>query len=167
MNILSSTTKVIIYCLILSSCGFVPILSNDFPDRESLGAIEVTPINSIEGAELRHHLVALLPKSDVIRYKLDIQITSSIMPNIIQKNSDIIRENINQIVSYSLIDISSGITLTTNQFAQTSSYNSIYNPYGSSVEQEFTRINLAKCGAEEIRRRLILHFGKVKATVNQ
>lgn len=153
-------------CANISSCGFKPLLSSNSFAKENLSAIAISTENSIEAAELNHYLYTLLPKSGVDKYKLNIYVSSNVAPDIIQKNSNIVSENVNQIISYNLIDINSGLTLVADQFTQSASYNSTYDPYRSSTELEYTKINLAKYGAEEIRKRLILYFITVRTEVN-
>ncbi|RYE05723.1 MAG: hypothetical protein EOP33_00420 [Rickettsiaceae bacterium] len=156
--------KIIIICFLCAnfcSCGFRPLLSNS-TDKNILSSIEIVSDNSIEAAELNYHLNTLLPKSrENNKYRLDIHISSNIEPSIVQKNSNILSENVNQNISYSLVDINSGIILLADQFSQYASYDSTYDPYRSNTELDNTKVNLARYGAEEIRRRLILYLKNI------
>ena len=80
------------------------------------------------------------------------------MPATIEKNSNVLREYINQLVRYKLIDIESQKVLIEEKFYQNTSYNAIFTPYATNVERDETGIDLAYQAAEEIRSRLILYF---------
>ena len=155
--VLSFLSILIIHATFLSSCGFNAVYKTDYMMGE-LDAIEVSPISSIEGAELYRYLSDLLPLKRTPLYILKISFTYTESPIAIQKNSDVIRENVNHLVHYELQNIHTGEIATKGKFKQMTSYNSTFYPYASYIEKEHAIKNLTKHSSEEIRRRLILYF---------
>lgn len=154
LNIVSS---LILYSLLLSSCGFKALYGQETVSGP-LNAIEISPISSVEGAELYHYLSDLLPLKREPLYNLRVTFTYFGSPIAVQKNSDIIRENVSHIVQFELRDIVTNNIVTSGKFKQMTSYNTTFSPYGSYIEKEHTSKNLTKYSSEEIRRRLILYF---------
>ncbi len=148
----------------LSSCTLKPVYSEKYYNNQflhnELNAIDVEPIRSVDGAEFYHRLVSILPQTTKAQYLLRAQFSNISMPATIEKNSNVLRESINQFVKYQLIDIKTNKILISEKFYQTTSYNTIFMPYASDVEREETQIELAHQAAEEIRSRLILYFAK-------
>lgn len=157
MKVIFNIFFLIICSLFLSSCGFKALYKQEAVSS-SLDAIEIDPINTMEGAELHRYLSDLLPLTREPLYILRISFTSAGSPIAIQKNSDVIRENVSHTVQFELLDIKTSKMLTSGKFKQMTSYNSTFSPYGSNVEREHTAKNLTKYSSEEIRRRLILYF---------
>ncbi|MFY9589758.1 LPS assembly lipoprotein LptE [Rickettsia endosymbiont of Halotydeus destructor] len=159
-------SSIIIIIFFLSSCTLKPVYSekyyNYLSSHNELNAINVEPVRSVDGAEFYHRLVSILPQKAKAEYLLKTQFVNVSMPATIAKNSNILRESINQSVSYQLIDIKTNKILTSEKFYQTTSYNTIFSPYASDIEREETQIELARQAAEEIRTRLILYFAKNK-----
>ena len=156
-NVLNFFSIIIIHTLLLSSCGFNALYKAE-NNIGQLDAIEISPIASMEGAELYRYLSDLLPLKREPLYILKISFVNTESPIAIQKNSDVIRENVSHIVYYELQDIRTGKVATSGKFKQMTSYNSTFYPYASYVEREHTTKNLTKYSSEEIRRRLILYF---------
>jgi hypothetical protein len=149
----------------LSSCGLRPVYSEKHYNKQAsdnLSAIDVEQVGSIQGAEFYHRLISILPQKLETKYLLRAQFTEVVTPTIIEKNSNILRESINQLIKYQLIDITTDKVLISDQFHQTTSYNTIFMPYAASVEREKTGIELAHQAAQEIRNRLIIYFMQVK-----
>lgn len=145
-----------IILFLLSGCGFVPMHSTFY--EESLSQIEIKPISSIAGAELYHSLHSFFRSSKDTKYLLHIKIIASGYPIAIDKSSDMLRESVNQNISYQLIDKTSSKVLTSGQFNNCSSYSTNFSPYANYVEKEKSSEILTKYAAEEIRTRLILYF---------
>jgi hypothetical protein len=141
----------------LCSCGFQSPYQSATYDND-LSAIEVESINTIEGAEFYQNLVEILPASQKIKYILKVQFQYVSSPLVIQKNADILRQTVSQLVKYQLLEKETNKQLTSGQFKLLSSYNSHYSAYKTHIESEKTSTNLTKLGAEEIRTRLILYF---------
>ena len=161
VNLFSFNSKSLGICgclLTLSACGFTPVYSKESITYNPLYGIEVAPISTPEGAEFYHYLTTLMPSRGNIKYRLNVSFTYSFSPIAIQKNSDIIRENIIQYIQYKLVDAKTNNVVTGGTFKHMTSYNSSFSPYGSDVEKNFNSTNLTKFSAEEIRRRLILYF---------
>lgn len=148
---------IIIFCL-TSSCNLKPVYSEKYSRNNDLEAIEVEPMRTIEGAEFYHRLTSILPQKAQAKYLLKVKLIATTMPATIEKNSNVLREYINQLVRYKLIDIESQKVLIEEKFYQNMSYNAIFTPYATNVERDKTGIDLAYQAAEEIRSRLILYF---------
>ena len=148
----------------MSSCNLKPVYSEKYSRNNDLEAIEVEPIRTIEGAEFYHRLTSILPQKAKAKYLLKAELISTTMPATIEKNSNVLREYVNQLVGYKLIDIESQKVLIEERFYQNTSYNAIFTPYATNVEKDRTGIDLAYQAAEEIRSRLILYFAR-KETV--
>ncbi|EAA25699.1 hypothetical protein rsib_orf465 [Rickettsia sibirica 246] len=142
----------------MSSCNLKPVYSEKYSRNNDLEAIEVEPIRTIEGAEFYHRLTSILPQKAQAKYLLKVKLITTTMPATIEKNSNVLREYINQLVRYKLIDIESQKVLIEEKFYQNTSYNAIFTPYATNVERDKTEIDLAYQAAEEIRSRLILYF---------
>ncbi|WP_016916965.1 hypothetical protein [Rickettsia honei] len=149
---------VIIIFFLMSSCNLKPVYSEKYSRNNDLEAIEVEPIRTIEGAEFYHRLTSILPQKAQAKYLLKVKLIATTMPSTIEKNSNVLREYINQLVRYKLIDIESQKVLIEEKFYQNTSYNAIFKPYATNVERDKTGIDLAYQAAEEIRSRLILYF---------
>ncbi|WP_096372728.1 hypothetical protein [Rickettsia japonica] len=149
---------VIIIFFLMSSCKLKPVYSEKYSRNNDLEAIEVEPIQTIEGAEFYHRLTSILPQKAQAKYLLKVKLIATTMPATIEKNSNVLREYINQLVRYKLIDIESQKVLIEEKFYQNTSYNAIFTPYATNVERNKTGIDLAYQAAEEIRSRLILYF---------
>lgn len=155
----------ILVCLcMVASCSLKPVYYSKYnvPELNQLNAIEVEQINSIEGAEFLYHLSNILPKDTSLRakYLLKISLSTTKLPSVIQKNSDVLWEIINQIVQYRLIDINTGKEVTSGRFSHKTSYNINSLVYSSYVESETANQDLTKQAAEEIIARLIVYFEK-------
>ncbi|QWB86223.1 hypothetical protein JRD95_00269 [Rickettsia parkeri] len=149
---------VIIIFFLMSSCNLKPVYSEKYSRNNDLEAIEVEPIRTIEGAEFYHRLTSILPQKAQAKYLLKVKLIATTMPATIEKNSNVLREYINQLVRYKLIDIESQKVLIEEKFYQNTSYNAIFTPYATNVERDKTGIDLAYQAAEEIRSRLIVYF---------
>jgi len=144
----------------MSSCNLKPVYSEKYNRSNDLEAIEVEPIKTIEGAQFYHRLTSILPQKAEAKYLLKAELIGATMPATIEKNSNVLREYINQLVKYKLIDIESQKILIEEKFYQNTSYNAIFTPYATNVERDETEIDLAYQAAEEIRSRLILYFSR-------
>lgn len=151
---------IIIIFFLMSSCNLKPVYSEKYNRSNDLEAIEVEPIKTIEGAQFYHRLTSILPQKAEAKYLLKAELIGATMPATIEKNSNVLREYINQLVKYKLIDIESQKILIEEKFYQNTSYNAIFTPYATNVERDETEIDLAYQAAEEIRSRLILYFSR-------
>lgn len=152
----------IIFSLSLSACVLRPVYGNKYNINNNLGAIEIEAIDSIEGVEFYRYLQDIMPQSTSPKYLLKVQLANSSVPNVIQKNSDILREAITQIISYQLIDLKNNKIVTKGKFKLMDSYNTLFSSYASYVESEKALEVLVAQNAEEIRKRLFLYFSGAK-----
>lgn len=147
--------------LFVNGCNLKPVYDtkyNNIQVVENLEAIKIEPITTIEGTEFYHRLTSILPQKTKTKYILKVELAGTTMPATIEKNSNVLREYINQLVKYQLIDIENQKILIKEKFYQSTSYNAIFTPYASSIEKDKTGIDLTYAAAEEIRSRLILYF---------
>lgn len=152
---------IVLLLLFVNGCNLKPVYDTEYSNSEvvkNLESIEVESIKTIEGAEFYHRLTIILPQKTKAKYILKAELAGATTPATIEKNSNVLREYINQLVKYQLVDIESQKVLIKEKFYQSTSYNSIFTPYASSVERDETGIDLAYAAAEEIRRRIILYF---------
>lgn len=142
----------------LTSCGFHPVLSSggDACTRELLGQIELSSMQSIEGADFYNRLKNILPYGREKKYLLKTTLSFSKDFSIIQKNSDILREMVAARVSYSLRDKETGKIRISGSFSRLSSFNTTFSPYSNQVQQYNVQKNLAIMSAEEVRNRIML-----------
>jgi hypothetical protein len=147
-----------LFLCLLSGCGFRPVYSTKLITNNQLGLIEVEPIESIDGAEFCYHLSQIMPNSHSPKYLLKVQFSGTNVPLAMQKNSEVLRQTINQQIHYKLIDKETNKEITSGQFKNISSYSTTTSPYATYVDSEMASKNLSKQAAEEIRSRLILYF---------
>lgn len=146
--------------LLLSSCGFKSVYSDK--DISQFNSIEIEPILSIAGAELYYQLSNIMPKKVTAKYLLKIKISYATTPVVIKKDSDVLRDTVNQVIEYSLYDIETNKQLTAGKFKQLSSYNTTFSAYASYIERESALESLTRYAAEELHMRLILYFENQK-----
>lgn len=161
----------ILVCLFFcASCSLKPLYSSKYNAQElnQLNCIEVEEINSIEGSEFLYHLSNILPRNRLIdaKYLLKVKFLNSKLPSVIQKNSDVLWEIINQNVQYQLINIETGKKVTTGKFTHTNSYNIGSIVYSNYISSETASDDLTRQAAEEIFARLVIHFNNVNNNKN-
>lgn len=158
-QILSNLLRIIassILCIFaLSACGFHPVYKTS--NQDAIPEIQINPINSVDGAELYGHLSDLLHNTQGARYVLDIKLTYSSSPLAITKSSDVVQQSAAQSVTYTLLDQSTGKTIS-GSFAVSGSFNTTSSAYATHVEEKRAAINLARQAAAEIHRRLMIYF---------
>jgi hypothetical protein len=148
----------ILFPCFLVSCGFQPVYKTQ--NSDILPSIKINPIDSLDGAELYHHLSNLIKTSDDGQYQLNVKLEYLSSPLAITKDSNIVQQSATQLVSYDLIDQSTHRQITSGNFRLTGSYNAMFSAYESHTEEQQTKANLAGRAAEEIRLRLIMYFYK-------
>jgi hypothetical protein len=151
----------LIFTLILqASCGFNPAYKTDRNQENCLSAIEISPIETIEGIDFYNHIKNLLPSEGNTRYVLNTTLSFSRSYNILQSNSDIFREVQNIKVTYQLIDKQSLKIINTGSFVKMDSYSVNSSLYSNAVLRQDAMSVLAENAAEEIRNRLVMFFIK-------
>ena len=152
----------LIFTLVLqASCGFNPAYKTDGNQENSLSAIEISPIETIEGIDFYNHIKNLFPSEAVnTRYVLNTTLSFSRSYNILQSNSDIFREVQNITVTYQLLDKQSLKLLTKGSFVKMGSYSVNSSLYANTVLRQESISGLAENAAEEIRNRLMMFFVK-------
>lgn len=149
----------IIICLCFSGCGLKPFYSiESFPSSTELRTVSPEPMNSIFGAEYYERIHQLLAPEAPAKYKLKTHFSYSSSFSVILQNSDVVRDRITLVTSYSLYDISSGKILDSGKFSRSLSYSTTFAPYSNTVLQHDTSVKLARYAAEEVHNRLVMYF---------
>ncbi len=158
--LLKNKSIIVFIYLLCTACSLKPIYNTKYSLEQftQLSSVTIEPIKSIEGAEFYYYLSSILPKSTMTRYLLKVQFISKRLPFIFQKNSDVLREKINQTVKYRLVDILTNQQVLVGTFSHITSYSTASLPYHSYIDEEVASKDLIKQGAEEILGRLILYF---------
>ena len=146
--------------LLQASCGFSPAYKVDKNGEYLLSAIEVNPVQTIEGVDFYNHIKSIFPSEKNTRYILNTTLSFSRSYNILQSNSDIFREVQNITVTYQLLDKQSLKLLTTGSFTKMDSYNVKSSLYSNAVLRQGVISGLAENAAEEVRNRLMMFFAK-------
>lgn len=128
------------------------------PTFSALENIDITMINSVEGADFYNHLQNIMPHGPAAKYTLTTNCSFMKSISVIQKNSDILREVVTIKVSYELKDKATENKITTGQFSRFSSFNTTFSPYSNVVSQQDKQKNLAIMSAEEVRNRIMMFF---------
>ena len=142
------------------SCGFRPAYKIEAHNENFLAFVEITPIRTIEGTAFYNHLKSILPPAKESFYVLNTTLSFSNSYNVIQSNSDILRETQNITVTYQLIDKKDLKVLTQGNFSKMSSYSTNFSLYSNSVIRQDSMVDLAENAAEEVRNRLLMFFSK-------
>lgn len=145
--------------LFLNACGLQPVHKNNSKYTELFSQIALEPIKSIEGVEFYNQFLNITPKiSKEAKYSLNCTITILKDYNIIQQNTDILRQRINMTVQFRLKEISTDKVLLEDKFLQFSSYTTSLLPYNNYELEQNTINSLALSAAEELKRRIIHLF---------
>jgi hypothetical protein len=159
----NSSTRVVanIYKLVilffLTSCGgFHPIYKQH--ESHALPKINITPINSVEGAELYRHLSDIIGNDDEAIYQLQIKLEYLILPLVISKDSDVTLQSVTLIVHFDLLDRQTRKLLKSENIKLVGSYNTAFSHYISHTAEEAEKVNLATNAAGEIQKRLCIFY---------
>ncbi len=155
----SQGTKLLfLICLIgiLQSCGFKPAYQKS-ERMTALSSIQVAPQNTVYGSEYYSHLKNIIASQPPYNYTLEGKLTFSKDYDIIQKNSDVLRELLTLKTEYVLRNIRTGNIELSGQFSRFVSYNTTFSPYSTTVEADNLNNSLSIIAADETRDRLI-HF---------
>jgi hypothetical protein len=145
--------------LLQASCGFNPAYKVKNNEKSLiLSSIEITPISTIEGTYFYNHLKSIFPSTKSPKYILNTQLSFNKSYNIIQPNSDILRETQNINVNYQLLDKQTLKIVTSGNFHKMNSYSVNFSLYSNTVLGQDSTILLAESAAEEVRNRLIMFF---------
>lgn len=148
-------------CLIgiLQSCGFTPAYQKG--DRiTALSSVQVAPQSTVYGAEYYSCLKNIISSNPPYNYTLESKLTFSKDYDIIQKNSDVLRELLTIKTEYTLRNIHTGKIELSGQFSRFVSYNTTFSPYSTTVEADNLNNSLSIVAAEETRDRLIIFFAR-------
>jgi hypothetical protein len=150
---------IVIVLFFLGSCGFRSVYkTTDNKTYEFLQKIELTPTQTVEGAEFYNQLKNILPPSLAAIYILETKLAFSQDFSVIQKNSDILREMVTLKVSYIVKEKATDRTITSGNFTRLSSYNTSFSLYSNTSTNQQILTHLAIIAAEEVRNRIILYI---------
>lgn len=144
-----------------TACGFRPVYDDRSSGRASLASIEVVPVQNVEGTYFYNHLKNLLPPEKDAKYTLNASLSFSRSYNIIQRNSDILRETQTVTVSWRLSERNSSKILTSGSFTRMNSYSTDQLLYSNAIARQESLNMLAENAAEEIMNRLIIFFATI------
>jgi len=117
------------------------------------------PEETIEAYELQNHLQKILNTGlQGKKYRLEIRVNKTSSDSVVQKDSEVLRQNVEFNVWYQLYKLDDSNPIYKGKFRQISSFNTSFSPYSTNVEYEAAKISLARSCAEELRRKLILFF---------
>ena len=147
----------VVLSLFISSCGFKAAYRVvDNPTSEFLANIEITPINSIEGAIFYDHMVNILPMHKQSLYILDVKMFFSSDSSTIGQSSDPVRSRLTVNTIYQVKEKESSRIITSGNFSKLSSFSTGFSPYSNLILQQDERKYLAIASAEEVRNRIML-----------
>lgn len=160
MSNMNFRTRILISLfLCLNACGLQPVHKNTSEYNELFSQISLDSIKSIEGVEFYNKFLDITPKSSKsAKYSLNCTIEIIKDYNIIQENTDILRQRINMKVQFRLKEISTDKILLEDKFLQFSSYTTSLLPYNNYELEQNTINSLALSAAEEVKRRIIHLF---------
>lgn len=145
--------------LLLTACKLHPVYSiRTNAVQNDLCAIDIESIQSINGAQMYDYLLNLIPKPCTKKYRLTVKLNYTNSSSVIQKNSDALRHNVNQVVKYKLTQINESITLISGSFNNSSSYSDTTSAYINYNANQNAESAMAKHAAEKIITMLILFF---------
>lgn len=149
----------ILFFLCLNACGLQPVHKNTSEYNELFGQISIDSIKSIEGVEFYNQFLNIIPSNaKSAKYSLSCNIEIIKDYNIIQQNTDILRQRINMSVKFRLKEISTDKVLIEDKFLQFASYTTSLLPYNNYELEQNTINSLALSAAEEVKRRIIHLF---------
>lgn len=149
----------ILLIMFLSSCSsFAPLYGKGGVESK-LTQIEIEDIDSIIGSEIYFHLSKMTGYTSNTIYSLKVKpISENSYPIAISDESELVKQSIVQLYSYSLIDKQNGKILDSGRIRIVGSYNVLEDSFHSYTNEKFTKKNMAQNIAEEIRVRLMLYF---------
>lgn len=157
---------------LISSCSFDDKISTYIGTELCSVEILLTDESTAQKAEQNFHFVEnakkLFCKMNNLdkKYILEVSFTEEKQPLILQENSDILRENIEILTKYSLLEKKSGKKIHHGKFRLVSSYNTLFSPYSTHLEENDACIYLYRSVAEELRLKLISYFHSAKTQEN-
>lgn len=150
----------------LTSCSLRSAYNNPVL-RAQMACINIAGnYNTRYEVELNQHLDSILPADRCIndqQYSLSTNIRYSTSSLVISKESDIMRQQLNATVDYSLSKADSGEVLLSTSLIIVDSYNTFDMPYAAYAEERMLKTNLATQGAERIYHRLVSYFADLQA----
>lgn len=166
MTLFSFKNKLSLICLLIVVATSNISCVNNFVGKNinehelSLITLEVAQ-DSISSSEFINKFNQLMPESSLKhKYKLKVSFLISTSSSVISKDTDTLRENITQIVNYSLVNIEDDKVLTQGKIRQNSSHNAIFSPFSTFMDYEGIKVDLGISAAEEVYSKINLYFLK-------
>ncbi|WP_265587453.1 LPS assembly lipoprotein LptE [Sphingomicrobium arenosum] len=149
----------------LASCGLRPLYGAGASSAtaQSLGMIEVTPIDERSGWLLRNALVdrlAVAGGADSPRYRLDVLIDDDITKFGLRGDAGATRERRTLRARYQLIDLATGETLVDATAGSDAGIDITSSPYATVAAEQSAVERLSMEVADDIVARLALYFDR-------
>lgn len=163
-DMLKNIGRLLVVGLFLSSCGFSPIHKHNSLRHQLLKEIELQPIDSIEGVEFYNHFLSKFPKNhdnSKIKYILECSIKLDKGFNIVQSNSDILRQKLTIEVVYTVFDKTTKDELLNGKVSRFASYTVSPSPYSNYALNKNIINSLSIAAAEEVKKRIIHSLNKL------
>lgn len=165
----------LIFCSILSSCGFQIIYREAEGENQSSYEKELATIRiQKEGGRLSQEVRNALKDSfnpDYIdvepKYILQLNISKGISGTFITVTGASGRNRVTLTLEYTLLDATTGKTLSTGIATVSDNYDVQINRYGTYVAEDYARSNLAKIAATDIRNLLVNDLIELKKNGNK
>jgi LPS-assembly lipoprotein len=144
---------------LLAGCGFTPLYATPGV-TPNLSAIEVITPQGRTGHLLAEDLTDELGlnRAEVTRYKLNLAVDEVRYPRGLQVEDVASWYELSVKVSYSLVDIASGQTVTAGLVPVNVSYNAVRDPYAGIVAQQDGQKRAAREAAMRLRLELSRYF---------
>jgi len=167
---------IILPLLLLSSCGFRPLLSESQPTTKALNSVEVSIIRDREGQQLRNRLLDFMnPHGYAIntKYRLDVQLVEAKRELSFRKDLVARRQELSLKAYFNVVDLNTGKVIFKN-FSE--SYNSFslgpksdFASFSSYISEKSARERMVEILAQDIRLQVgsfLLHHEQVRKNEN-
>lgn len=164
MNKVISTILLLSACLLLSSCKLTSVYSkqNFCETQAELASLQIEVPRSELGTEFATSFTNLSHSREPYRFTLKISFEVENITLAIEENSDIVREGVELVTYYELLDQENGKTLLKSSFRNLSGFNTISTGYESFIEKQSVQKHLVKHSANEVYKRLVDFFNELK-----
>ncbi len=147
----------------LTACGFRPLYGGgpNSPRRLELSQIEITPINSKLGVDLRNELIdRLTPDGEPTypQYRLDLVLHEYREGLGIQKDTSVTRWNYQLSADYRLLDLGTGKVITRGTASTMASYSVVDSQFATLTAENDAKQRASVDLGDQLELRLALFF---------
>lgn len=160
----------VIWCILLSGCGFTPLYNQEFTDGGVVFAdIEVSPIPERLGQIFRSRLVERLGSASSPLYQLNVVLDTEFFQFGLRGEDPgtgaigdgaATQEQVTFKATYTLLDLKSGDIIYQNNIIVRSSFDLVLSDFAIITQREDTVRRLALQAAEKMERELALYFNR-------